>query len=214
MGIWRFQLLGFPVTVEPWFWLVIVVLGARPGSGIDDLVTWVLAAFVSILIHELGHAFTARGFGLHPSITLHGIGGHTTMPGRPLSHQKNILVSLAGSAAQLVLAVALYFGITALPYFELPLLYLLIGNLITVSFYWALLNLLPILPMDGGHVMYLGIQIAKKRRDEVLPRQISTAVAIIVGILALYFGQTYLALLFGLMIYQNITELQQHSSRW
>ena len=69
----HFRLLGFPIRVHPFFWLVAVFLGVGTGKNETDpveLLTWVAVVFVSILIHELGHAIMKRAYGGHPWITL------------------------------------------------------------------------------------------------------------------------------------------------
>ena len=77
----QFTLFGLPVRIHPWFWLVALLLGIN--SQIDDmriwmlmLVAWVAALFISILVHELGHALPlAYVYGARTWIVLHGMGG-------------------------------------------------------------------------------------------------------------------------------------------
>src|SRR5438132_973156 len=80
----NFQVLGFPVRVHPLFWLVGLLLGL--GGGGEDagirLVIWFAALFVSILIHELGHALMIRRFGRDAYIVLYAMGG-LAIEGRP-----------------------------------------------------------------------------------------------------------------------------------
>ena len=110
---WRFQVFGFPVRVHPYFWLIAAFLGVRSGSS-TSFVIWVAVVFVSILVHELGHAFAMRYFGSSARIVLHGFGGlaiHDSgftswTGGRPSRRDPNsqILISLAGPAAGFALA--------------------------------------------------------------------------------------------------------------
>src|SRR5512146_1456782 len=72
----RFSLLGFPVRVHPLFWLIAVLLGSASADLVQILI-WVLVVFVSILIHELGHALAFRRYGLSSQIVLHFAGGLT-----------------------------------------------------------------------------------------------------------------------------------------
>jgi len=60
----NFALFGFPVRIHPLFWLVAVILGFRAISTPADLLIWVLAVFLSILVHELGHMAAARLVGV------------------------------------------------------------------------------------------------------------------------------------------------------
>ena len=75
-GDLHFKLLGMPIRIHPLFWLIAVILGANSG-GATEVLIWVAAVLVSILIHELGHALVIRAFGFHPWIVLYGIGGLT-----------------------------------------------------------------------------------------------------------------------------------------
>ena len=91
----RFQILGIPVRVHPFFWLVVVVLGLSGGAKTTpaELLIWAGCVFVSILVHELGHAAAALAHGWRPWITLYGFGGlasyqptRTTPAVKSLSH--------------------------------------------------------------------------------------------------------------------------------
>ena len=79
----RFRLFRTHVRIHPLFWLIAVMLGwgythlHRPATGniVGDLALWVGCVFVSILVHEFGHALTGRLFGSHAHIVLYGFGG-------------------------------------------------------------------------------------------------------------------------------------------
>ena len=77
----RFTLFGFPVRISPWFWIILAIFGMQ--NEINDMqiwlmqiLCWVAAAFVSILVHELGHALVlSKYFGARTWIVLYGMGG-------------------------------------------------------------------------------------------------------------------------------------------
>ena len=73
----HFRAFGVPVRVHPWFWVIALLLGLGGGERADPMETviWVAVVFVSILVHELGHAFPQRFYGGHPRITLYSFGG-------------------------------------------------------------------------------------------------------------------------------------------
>src|SRR3954464_14722355 len=99
----HFTWAGIPGRVEPVFFVIIVILGFNPNDPRPILlVSWVAIAFVSILLHELGHAIAFRLFGINPSITLYGMGGLTSGQGR-LTPVESIAVSLAGPLSALFL---------------------------------------------------------------------------------------------------------------
>src|SRR5258707_350591 len=108
----KFKVLGVPVAVTGWFWLATVFLGggtrAHSPEDWEGVAVWTLVGFVSILLHDLGHALVGRLFGASPAIQLHGFGGVTFLPGPHLSRGQNTLVSAAGPI------VGLLFGLSIL----------------------------------------------------------------------------------------------------
>jgi stage IV sporulation protein FB len=124
----HFAVLGFPVRVSPGFWITSLVLGlngARDQEGnivTSALVIWVVATFVSILVHELGHALCIRRYGLRSRVILYHLGGLATLDQGddylyPSAHgsgelrpSQHILIALAGPGAGFLLA-ALLVGI-------------------------------------------------------------------------------------------------------
>jgi stage IV sporulation protein FB len=117
----NFQVLGFPVRIHPLFWLVGFVLGFRGNPDGIAIITWILVLFVSILIHELGHAILIRRFGRPAHIVLYMMGGlaiegedspysawssHSTSSfgRRSRTPWEQIIISFAGPAAGFILA--------------------------------------------------------------------------------------------------------------
>jgi len=207
MGIWSFRLFGFPVVVEPWFWLVALILGASGSPA--TLPAWVTAVFVSVLAHELGHALLGRAYGLSPAIRLHGFGGVTLWRSHArISPLRSVLLSLAGPLAGFAFGAAAY-ALDRIFYFEGPFLGALFAMLVYISIAWGIFNLLPVLPLDGGNVMRSAIHGWTGRRDDTLPLQISISVGIAAAVGALYYGSTITAMLMGLMTYENYQALQR-----
>ncbi len=112
----NFRVAGIPVRVHPMFWLIGLFLGYS-GGGPDAglfMVIWVAVLFVSILIHELGHAFTMRFFGMSPHCILYWFGGlaiadsfGSMYGGRRKGNDSwnQILISFAGPAAGFIFAI-------------------------------------------------------------------------------------------------------------
>ncbi|MEZ6147021.1 MAG: hypothetical protein R3B91_16710 [Planctomycetaceae bacterium] len=76
-----FSLFGIPVRVIAWFWLTAVILGfSSVHIGPEYLLAWVAIVFVSILVHELGHALVAAAFGYPPRILLYHFGDSPCTP--------------------------------------------------------------------------------------------------------------------------------------
>src|SRR2546422_735068 len=72
----HFSLAGIPVCVHPLFWLMTALFGASAGDLIQLLV-WIAVVFVSILIHEMGHALMMRWYGQPSRVVLYLAGGLT-----------------------------------------------------------------------------------------------------------------------------------------
>jgi len=103
----NFRLLGIPVRIEPFFWASAFFLGR--GFHIknkDDLIStaiWMIILFVSILVHEFGHALTSRKLaGGKPDVALVAFGGYAR-PNTHLNKKQNILVCFAGPLAGFLL---------------------------------------------------------------------------------------------------------------
>jgi Zn-dependent protease len=91
--------------------LVTVLLGASGDTSAVELLVWVVVVLVSILVHELGHAFWQRRYGGWPRIVLHGMGGLAICDDCDRSPWRQVLISLAGPAAGFMLATAIVLGI-------------------------------------------------------------------------------------------------------
>jgi Zn-dependent protease len=148
-----FRLFGIPVGVHATF--LLIVLFGRPRTVLDG-VLWFAAAFVAILMHELGHALVARALGGEGiSITLFGFGGLTSFSHGPaVTHGRSFLISAAGSAVGIVAGLAVVASGRA------GLLDTFPDNAITfleffvfAALVWGVLNWIPIVPLDGGHMV-------------------------------------------------------------
>lgn len=203
----RFALGGFPIEIHWSFFLVAALLGRS--RDLYVLLTWVGVVFVSVLLHEMGHAFVGRRYGMHPEILLYGMGGLTSWrTGRRLTRAQSILVSVAGPAAGLALG-AIVWGITMIDMPDLnPLGRMTLRSLLWVNIMWSLLNLLPILPLDGGNVMRSAVHIFKGGVDERLPCQISIAFAAAAAGAALMYGMTFAAIFAGYLAFSNYQTLR------
>lgn len=152
----NFRLLGFRVRVHPLFWLGAVLLGASAfEAGLHFVLIWVAVVFVSILVHEFGHALAFRQFGTNSHIVLWMFGGlaipETTVSGR----WRRIVVYLAGPFAGFLLCGLVYGSNKLFPWIDRDtpqLMIMLYFWLIMVNLYWGILNLLPVFPLDGGQV--------------------------------------------------------------
>jgi Zn-dependent protease len=152
----------------------------------------VLSLLLSVLLHELGHALTARRFGIGVrGITLELLGGYTELDRDAPSPKIELVVSLAGPAVSLALGLLAAIVTAALPdntLLEELAFQLALSNLVVAAF-----NVLPGLPLDGGRALRAGIWAAS--RDRHLGDRVAgwvgriVAVASVVAVLALLAGR-------------------------
>ncbi len=111
----HFRVWGTPVRIHPYFWIMTVILGISGGGSTPpaEVIGWIVAVFVSILIHEFGHAFAQRHYGGHPRITLYGMGGLAACDDCDRSSRAQILISLAGPFAGFAFAALVLIAIRA-----------------------------------------------------------------------------------------------------
>ncbi len=190
-AVFSFRVFGIPVKVNASFLLVAALLGLS-GGRVSLVLTWVGVVFVSILVHELGHALTARSFGATVAIELNGIGGLTKWSGteEQLGPGRRAAIAAAGSAVGVIFGALIWvFEQTTGPYGgELGFT---ISTLVWVNVFWGLLNWLPIRPLDGGHLLVSLLQKLAPTRVVVISNVIflvSSAAALAVSLLLhLYF---------------------------
>ncbi len=115
-------------------------------------VIWVGIIFVSILFHEFGHALTAAAFGQKPRIELVALGGLTYHDGQKLSFWRQFFIVFNGPlfgfllfviASLLLLSPAIAEGTTGS----------VLSLVRAVNLFWTVVNLLPVLPLDGGQLL-------------------------------------------------------------
>lgn len=247
---WRLQIFDFPVRVTWLFWAVSAALGYNWALSVQTafarnnveanlgvvLMIWVAVTFVSILVHELGHAVAFRYFGIRCEIVLYQMGG-LAIPGAgllwgrngrrtQLSHMDQIIISAAGPAFQLLLAAlvgiaAIFCGIFVYEFKWLsdflglevssprnPYLFSAVYFMVQSSIWWALINLLPIYPLDGGQIAQHVIGIFRGTNGLMEAHSLSA----VVGVVIAYWCFTHRMELNGIfvasMVMNNIQALQ------
>lgn len=157
---------------------------SRTGSVLSALpnVLFMLIVFGFVVMHEYGHALTARRFGIRTrGITLYPIGGVAMLESMPKKPWQQILVAVAGPAVNFVLAASIGTAMYWLGYALVPQsidpasgLGSLLASLLWVNMLLGLFNLIPALPMDGGRVLNAALSL---RMPPVRATRIASRVA-------------------------------------
>ncbi len=204
----RFPLFGFPITIHWMFWLTLALLGGVVQATdnpeqMKRVLVWVVAGFLSVLIHELGHALTMRHFGARQvEVVLHSFGGYATCE-RRFGRSQSFFVSGAGPFIQIAAGVAMWWLMDVWrPDQALGVHFM--RSFVNVSLIWAFLNLFPIIPLDGGHLLLAAL--GPKRVKTALT--ISLVCAVGFGILGLMRGQIFIGIFFALFAFNNWKQLK------
>jgi stage IV sporulation protein FB len=207
----RFRIAGIPVRVHPMFWLVTAILGMNAGR--EDpayILLWIGCVFISILVHEFGHALMAWLFGSHPSVVLYGMGGLCYYPesDRQSSWQR-IAVLICGPGAGF-----LFLGLIIVSYVALgqptlnPVGERTLNYLTQINLVWGIINLLPVWPMDGGQITVNFLSIVNRRNGRRWGHIVSLLCAGLLAVLMFRIGQPWLAFLCAYFAYSNYQMLE------
>jgi stage IV sporulation protein FB len=203
----KFQLLGIPVRINPFFWVMAAVLGWQDNSG-PQVVIWVACVFVSILVHEFGHALTTvKAFHQRPSVILYYMGGLCVSDGQQHHLWRRAWVIIMGPVAGfllfgLVISLGSWLlGVAYIPFYggihvhDYPRWFTTLPEgisqailaayffLIYINLFWGLFNLLPIFPLDGGQLAQVFLTMHNRREGAIRCHAVSLVVA---GLLAVY----------------------------
>lgn len=195
-----------PVAVRGSFLLIAALIGFVGVGSPSETVAWIAVVFVSILIHELGHAFTARMYGSDVAIELNGLGGLTrwSVPDGELTPGRRSLIAAAGSAVGLLFGGIVW--LVAVQFEPYPALTaFVLRSLIYVNVFWGLINWLPIRPLDGGHLLESLLQKIAPDRAEIVARVIFTATAVGALVFAISQRLIFIAVLAGWLLLSELS---------
>lgn len=201
-----FHLGSIPVRVNALFFLLPLFFGLQAGLALG--VAWGGIVFVSVLVHELGHALAMRAYRFEPAIDLHMLGGRTVFPlgARPDARQR-LWITLAGPAAGLALGLLFGLGLLISPAPEGSLGRFILETGFVVNLFWTMVNLLPIYPWDGGLILEAGLELLTGR-----PRHRVVAVAsMVLGVAVVAFAVNVGAFMLG---YFGVIGVLNGINRW
>lgn len=216
---------SLPIRIE-WSFLLTALLLSGLDFDIMRLLSWLFIVFVSVIIHELGHAAVARLLGGRPEIVLRGLGG-VTYPRVPrlLGPLERVGLSLAGPFAGLMVGVAafglLWYGHPwlAAEVRDAPLSLFqqvsraadtpmgrLFALFVITSVTWTALNLLPIFPLDGGNTLEAVVAGVRGKPSVGPVAWFSAALSLALGVVLFVLTrqtQPFLLVFFGVLAVTN-----------
>lgn len=211
----KFRIFGVDARVHPSFWVGSVILAWSGQNGMR-LMALVALIFVSIFVHEMGHALVGKYYGdRRPSIVLWALGGFYE-PGRTARHGQAIRMLLAGPGAGFVqglIALAVYYAAEAKMIPMTDLAWDVLLNALLFNFGWGTINLIPVYFLDGGRILQEVLTWKRPTLPATATYTFSMYMGIGVAMAGLvayltrlpYIGHAgwYIGLLFGILAYQN-----------
>ena len=225
------NLFGFQTVIRPFFWLTAALIAAQSIGDINNnmpmwiasLLVGIAGVLLSLLVHELGHALVFRHvFHIPSGIIIHGFGGLAL----PLQHfprryglrgaLAHGFLSFAGPLAGFLLAVLMLVLLYITPANESlasVLFRYFLSWTATISIFWGIINLLPIYPMDGGHISREIFLFFSPRQGVQFSLLLSMVFAVLLAVLALQYNAYIMTFFFIYFAYQNYQEMTFRSFR-
>ena len=228
-GVLIFTYRGVPVYVNMWFGVLALFFLLQspqtPAWGPLGGLIVVLCVVLAFLIHEFGHALAAKRYRLSPRILLHGMGGlcfHEEAP----TPKARFWVTASGPLAGIVTVIGLEVLETILGIISPSLILMEVGPetlglnplgefiyfLGSFNLMWSLFNLIPLWPLDGGILFQLLIRRFKRGSEaDKIVHGVGVGIAVVLLAYALSGGSILLALIAGMMGWENWQLLQASS---
>jgi stage IV sporulation protein FB len=197
-----FNFVGAPVELSVWFFLIFLMTP----------ISWGVAIFFSVLIHEMAHAWVAdrRGWKVH-GIKVDLFTGSASIDTN-IPERDSIPVVLAGPLSNLLLAIGtIVVGLIVVDTGINPTLYKFLNDFFVINLFMFIFNILPIYPMDGGRLVKDTLTL-KMRSNRRLAKKIAGGISLVfsIGLLAYSISifSIIMILFSALFIYFALTELE------
>jgi Zn-dependent protease len=183
-----------PVFVSPTYVLLVLSFGQRS----EQPFVWALSITATLLVHELGHALMARRLLHKPSILLHGFGSVTSLSRVGPDVEEAVIIAM-GPACSLALGLVVFatwlcvsnLGIGSAP------LFVILYALMYASIGWTFVNLLPVWPFDGGHLLHV---CAARRMSSALASRVTYIISLAIIVVLTVYAARHLLLYWSLLL--------------
>lgn len=215
--------MSIPIRIHPFFWILAALIGWLSTFDVLQTLIWMVIVFISVLIHEYGHALTALFFGQKSVINLVGFGGLTERTGPKLKPWQEFVIVLNGPLAGFLLFLCSDFLFMYVRDSWGEMTSYALGITAYVNLFWTIINLLPVQPLDGGKLLRILLEKLfgfKGVRFSVLSSMLLCA---LLGIGFFAYGLMLPGAIFFILTFENfrtwnmmrtMTEKDQDTSLW
>ena len=198
-----------PITIQPFFWLLALFIGYMSTFTLAGTLLSVVVILYSVLFHEFGHALTGVLFGQKTRIELAAFGGFTYREGRKLKLWEEFFVVFNGPFFGLLL-----FAIASLSlhYFTItnPSLLFMVKFTALANLFWTIVNLVPVLPLDGGHLMSIILQAIFGFKGIKMAIFVGLIVGALMSIFFFVIGQFLVGAIFSILTFESFRSLRYY----
>ncbi|NGX53530.1 MAG: Stage IV sporulation protein FB [Chlamydiae bacterium] len=198
-----------PIIIHPLFWLLAIFIGWMSTFTLTGTLLAVLVIVISVLFHEFGHALTGMAFQQTVRIELAAFGGFTYRQGRKLKLWEEFIVVLNGPMAGLSLGVLAWLCWHFLAIENAALLFVMKFTAL-VNFFWTVINLVPVLPLDGGHLLSIILEGIFGFKGVKMAIVIGLVIAISISIFFFAIGAFLVGALFLILTFESFRSLRYY----
>lgn len=201
-------------------WTFLVFLGwlaiTNPGNLSDKAseLIFVLSVFFCVVLHEYGHALTAKYFGIRTrDITLYPIGGIALLEKEPLPKQE-FFIAIAGPLVNVFIALSLANFIDTDPEKLISPDSTYLSRIFLANSILVIFNMIPAYPMDGGRVLRSALgMILSKATSTIVSGRIGQVFSLLMAALAIYIDHIILLIISMFIFLQARREIQYWQTR-
>lgn len=210
----KFKLFNtIPVAITPAFWVFSVLLAWLNAETPAQAIVWVIVVLISVLVHESGHALTAKAFGQTTEIELQALGGTTRRTGLKLKLWKDFITVINGPLAGFLLSytASLILLMNANGNMN-PLIEYALRITFFVNLFWTIINLLPVMPLDGGQLLAIILKGIFKEKGAVISFFIGMILAIALALVFFILRSFFIGSIFLMIAFENYRTWKENVS--
>ncbi len=206
----KFKFLNIPIYIHPTFWIFLLFFTDIYRDLSIESVIWGIVLFFSLLVHEYGHALTALYFGAKPTVILEAFGGKARYNSRGITPKQEFLIILNGPLLESVL-ILLSYTLLKLNIFEgYSYIQYFLYVTMRLNILWCLLNLIPLIPLDGGHLARYILEKIFEQNGHKISIIIGLGCTVLVAPYLYYEGFFFFGTLLVIFGFQNFQVLREN----
>ncbi len=198
-----------PISIHPLFWLIALFIAFMSSGTLAGTLLGVIVILVSVIVHEFGHALTGILFGQKTRIELAAFGGFTYRQGRKLKLWEEFIVVLNGPLAGFLLFLLARFVLHTFTIQNAAIDHMLKFTAL-VNFFWTIVNLIPVLPLDGGHLLSILLEAIFGFRGVKIAIVAGLVISVAVSVFFLAIGRFFIGALFLILTFESFRSLRYY----